>query len=549
MKNPIGPTTGQPDTSKDDSENEDKKLSIPETLEKLLPECRDPYRDRIEIQNYNQDGAAYYRMNDGEVLEKITKRALSEGLDPDLTMAFVKGSSIWSHLGRQKQKELISSLLPSGLYFPGPIHIVDALSAKYRFRTIPEIGTDKEQIYYFNGQIYERGEEVIKVEAHKEFLSQWRNMLDFSDDKSLNFRLNNALHTGPTTAQINEVLSMIRRTSVTQEGMNPDSHIPFQNGLLNLKTLKLEPFNSDLFYTFQINAKLLDKYVSMLDVPKFGYLLNTAFYTKDVPLVLSLFAYSLYPALPVHKTLFVLGRERIGKGSIASVLQGLMPKGSGSISLARLLTSERFTFTGIEGKNLLVDYETKRKFRRGTVLEWSAFCNLFSKDVLSVEPKGHEAHDYINKAKGIFLGNLPFILVDNPAAISRILLVVTKDERPKMVIPDLDTNILESESDQIATLLIQILFKLMDRGFIFPGQLTDDETAQLIEKLADPIENFIDEETEYDNESTVHRMVQKERHSNHIKTDLRYEIWTYTSQKEDWTTWKRRICLYERFTS
>ena len=388
-------------------------------------------------------------------------------------------------------------------YFPGPVHIVNSLNARFHFRTVPDIGSDKEQIWYFNGQIYERAEEIIKTEAHYEYIKQWKEMLANSDNEDLKDRLSSALHRGPSANDINEVLSMIRRTTFTNEGMNPPSHIPFKNGLLNLQTRKLEPFTADLFYTYQINANYIDRTITLKDVPMFSGLLHTAFYQRNIPLVLSYFAYSFYPDLPVHKTLFILGRERIGKGTNVRVIQGLMPKGSGSISLARLLTSDRFQFTGIEGKNLLIDSETKRKFKRGTIMEWSAFCNLFGKDVLSVEPKGHEAHDYVSKAKGIFLGNLPFIPIDSPPAISRMLVVVTRDERPKKVIPDLDKKILESERDQIATLLMQILFKLMDRDFVFPGQLSDDDTAELIEKLADPVENFIEEQTEYDKESTV----------------------------------------------
>ena len=391
----------------------------------------------------------------------------------------------------------------SNLYFPGPIHIVEALNKRYHFRTVPEIGTDKEPVYYYNGQIYGRAEETIKAEAHREYIRQWKEMLAISDDKELNSRLQNALDKGPSANDINEVLSMIRRTTFTHDEMNPPSHIPFLNGLLNLQTRKLESFTADLFYTYQVNANLLDRIVTLKDVPMFSGLLHTAFYQRNIPLVLSYFAYSFYPDLPVHKTLFILGRERIGKGTNVRVIQGLMPKGSGSISLARLLTSDRFQFTGIEGKNLLIDSETKRKFKRGTILEWSAFCNLFGKDVLNIELKGREAHDYVSNAKGIFLGNLPFIPIDSPPAISRMLVVVTRDDRPKRVIPDLDRRILEIEGDKIATLLMRILFKLMDRDFVFPGQLSDDETAELIEKLADPVENFIEEQTEYDEGSAV----------------------------------------------
>lgn len=435
--------------------------------------------ESIEINNLD-----FYCAVDGDVTPALREILKAYRLDDDEIVRLAR-----SAINEKREAD-------TETYFPGPIHIAQVLSSKYHFRTIPEIGTDREQIWHYNGQIYDRAEEIIKAEAHREYLSQWMQMLEHSDDKNLNFRLNNALHTGPSAGQINEVLAMIRRTTYTYEEMNPSSHIPFLNGLLNLKTRHLEPFTPDLFFTYQVNANLLDRYVTLKDTPMFAGLLNTAFYEPDIPMVLSYFAYSFYPDFPVHKTLFILGRERIGKGTSVRVLQGLMPKGSGSISLARLLTSDRFQFTGIESKNLLVDSETKRKFKRGTIMEWSAFCNLFGKDVLSIEPKGHEAHDYVSKAKGIFLGNLPFFTVDSPPAIARMLVVETRNNRPKRIIPDLDRKILDAERDQIATLLMQVLFKLMENDFRFPGQMTDDSTAMVLDQLADPIENFIEEETE-----------------------------------------------------
>jgi phage/plasmid-associated DNA primase len=388
----------------------------------------------------------------------------------------------------------------TSLYVPGPIRIVESLTQKYRFRTIPETGTDKEKVFYFNGQIYERTEELIKSEAHTEYARQWAEQLESSiaaEDKNHAAKMKSMLDRGPSANDINEVLQMIRRTTFTYDEMNPVTHIPFLNGLLNLKTRAMEPFTADLFFTYQINANLLNRHVTLRDVPLFNSLLNSVFYEPDVPMALSYGAYAFRPDFPVHKVLFILGRERVGKGTFVRVLQGLMTKGSGSLSLARLLAGERFQFTGIEGMNLLVDSETKRKFRRGTVLDWSMFCNLFGGDTLSIEPKGRDAHDYVSKAKGIVLGNLPFLQVDSPPAIARVLIVETRNERPKRVIPNLDKKILTSEGDLIATLLIQIMFKLEDREFMFPGQLTDDATTDILEQLADPISNFVDEMTEY----------------------------------------------------
>jgi len=386
----------------------------------------------------------------------------------------------------------------SDIEMPGWAAVADAIKRKYRVRTIPELGTDKENIYYYNGQIYERAEEILKSEAHAIYVRSWTEILNRTTDPKVSEALESALRKGPSTGDINEVLNNLRRTTLSYDQMNPDSHIPFLNGLLNLKTRTLEPFSPDLFFTYQVNANLLSRYVTLRDVPLFNSLLNGVFYEPVIPMALSYCAYAFRPDFPVHKTLFILGRERIGKGTFVRVLQGLMPKGSGSFSLARILTGERFQFTGIEGKNLLVDSETKRKFRKGTVLDWSMFCNLFGADTLSVEPKGREAHDYVSRAKGIVLGNLPFIPVDSPPTVARILIVETRNERPKCVIPNLDVKILTDERDLIATLLVQLLFKLEDREFMFPGQLTDDATQDILDQLADPISNFVEEMTEYE---------------------------------------------------
>jgi phage/plasmid-associated DNA primase len=294
-----------------------------------------------------------------------------------------------------------------------------------------------------------------------------------------------------------EVINSLIARNPTKESMNPASHIPFKNGLLNLVTRKLEPFTPDLFFTYQINANFLNEYVTLQDVPMFRDYLNQVYYEPDIPMILSYFSYSFYPGLPVHKVLFVLGRERVGKGTGARILRGLIPSGYGSVQLDKLLISDRFMFTGIIGKNVLVDAEIKRKFKRGVIKDFKHFNELFGGDSVQYEMKGHEGMDYISQAKGIFIGNLPFFDVDNPAAINRILLIETRNEKPKRIIPELDRKILDNEGDKIATLLMEILFKLKERDFTFPGEMTSESTTEELNKLADPVENFIDEMTEF----------------------------------------------------
>ncbi|MHB8397175.1 MAG: hypothetical protein ACYDAZ_08145 [Thermoplasmataceae archaeon] len=71
-----------------------------------------------------------------------------------------------------------------------------------------------------------------------------------------------------------------------------------------------------------------------------NYLYST-YYEPDIPMTLSYFAHTFFPDLPVHRVLFILGRERVGKGTGARILNLLMPNGSAAISLAKLLTLKR----------------------------------------------------------------------------------------------------------------------------------------------------------------------------------------------------------------
>ncbi len=403
---------------------------------------------------------------------------------------------------------------PSDLYFPGHIHISEILRERHNFRTISDPNQEHNDIYVFNGQIYVRAEEIIKKEAAEIYMEEWKKMLadcneflrmneDPDNDaigsvRKLSGMLKNAINTGPTVNDINEVLADIRRnTYVDKSELNPESHIPFLNGLLNLKTRMLEEFSPDYFYTWQVNANYIEKHVTLNDTPEFRKYLESIYYTKDIPLILSYLGYALQPSFPRNKVLGIFGRERIGKGTTARILKGLNPKGYGSISYEKLLISEnRFVFQDIVRNNILVDPEIKLKFKKGSSHDYSNFNKLFGSDVLDVEMKGKTPFDYVNKAKGIFIGNLPIPPLDNSATIARFLVVKTKDKRDRKEIRKIENIILAKEMDQIAKLLIECYFGLEDRNFEFPGELTNESTAELWDLLSDPIENFIDEMTE-----------------------------------------------------
>ncbi|MEM4067944.1 MAG: primase-like DNA-binding domain-containing protein [Candidatus Micrarchaeaceae archaeon] len=406
------------------------------------------------------------------------------------------------------------------LYFPGHIHISRALLQREIFKTISDPATDKNEIYYFNGQIYERGEEKIRTEAQQTYLTQWNEMASRCEEfinsaqgtegqiayvAKLWGRLKNALHRGPTVNDINEVLADIRRVTYIGKGeMNPSSHVPFLNGLLNLKTRRLEQFNPELFYTWQIQANFLEQHTTLNDTPKFRYYLNSVYFERDIPAVLSHMGYALQPGFKRHKVLAVFGRERIGKGTTARILKLLNPRGYGSISWEKLLISDnRFVFQSVLGKNLLVDPEMRRTYPKGHKPDYANFNKLFGGDVVDLERKGRDPIDHVSMAKGLFIGNLPAPSLDNAAAIARFQVVQTRNKRDSAEIPEIEKDIISTERDFIARLLIQCFWGLEERGYIFPGELENESNQEFWNLLADPVTNFIEEMTDWSEGSVI----------------------------------------------
>ncbi len=118
---------------------------------------------------------------------------------------------------------------------------------KFTIRTLPENRSYKEQIFVYNGEIFERGEEILKSAAHEEYLRDWKDVLSKIEssphtqkmETPLTNKLKNAYISCPSTNQINEVLGTIHRTSLYYDEINPPGFIPFRDGLLNLATRKM----------------------------------------------------------------------------------------------------------------------------------------------------------------------------------------------------------------------------------------------------------------------------------------------------------------------
>jgi phage/plasmid-associated DNA primase len=423
-------------------------------------------------------------------------------------------------------------------------------------KTIADPDSDKEDIYIYKDRFYTRGETILKEEGeqffrerlmqseylikrieialHKQSYTNNEQTTEIDIEKTEEYlkKINNELekmketyeklkNKAVITPYISEALFMIRRnTYVDRETLNPKTHIPFKNGYLNLETWELEPLNPELFYTWSINANYLNRPIDpKTDLPEFVKFLSTLVAPEHLPALLYYCAYALmYPSLPNHKILWLVGKERVGKGTLIRLLKLLNPKGFASISLAKILKGEtytRFDLAPYETKNFVSDMEITEKpitekEKREKKIDFSLLNKIHGKDTVDLEEKFKSKRDGVLEIKGIYIQNLPMLPIDNKATRDRSIVIPTLDTVINNLITDLEEKIFEKEGDAIATYLANILKVLKEMNFQFPeiyrilGKgdiivwkgLNADTKADLIDNLSDPVKFFIEEKTD-----------------------------------------------------
>lgn len=143
-----------------------------------------------------------------------------------------------------------------------------------------------------------------------------------------------------------------------------DSHkryINLRNGLFNLETMQLEPHNSDLYFTAQLDFEYDEDAYS----PTWNQYLNSSLVFPDgttdnslTTLVQEALGYSLTARTDLKSSFWLVGAKDSGKSTMIAFLKLFLGSLHGTIDLNQLATN-RFLLGGIVGKRVITFTEAE----------------------------------------------------------------------------------------------------------------------------------------------------------------------------------------------
>ena len=342
----------------------------------------------------------------------------------------------------------------------------DDLTAAYYFKTIQDT---EEVIYYKDGYYHYEGEAIVGAECERVFGEHIK------------------------TRNVTEILNHIRRaTYINRNVINQDKTVlPLQNGLFDLTTHSLKSFSPSTIITY----KLPVEYNTNADCPRIKNFIAEILNPEDIPIVQEYFGYTLLPAFPAHKSLWLYGIGRNGKSQLTLLLSKMLgDENTVSVPIEEFDGWHRFSTARLFGKLLNVTSEpgVEKPLKSGL------FKKVVGGDRISAEIKGKQKTiDFVNFSKFIVLGNIfPQVTDPSLAFWDRLIVVEFPNSFVDKFIPDIAEKLIEEDGglSGFFNWCLKGLKRLEKNNFKFTTTKNTEDMKLEFEKLSNPIMAFIKEE-------------------------------------------------------
>ncbi|MCW4046817.1 MAG: phage/plasmid primase, P4 family [Candidatus Bathyarchaeota archaeon] len=269
--------------------------------------------------------------------------------------------------------------------------------------------------------------------------------------------------------------------------------ICFENGVLNVDNMRLEPHSEDYFFRNMVHAE----YNPEAKATEFQKWLKEVLPDEDARrCVQEICGYCLYRDYPLHYLFFLVGTGRNGRSTLLRTLEALLGK-TNCASVPLELLPERFQVTNLIGKWVNIVSEPRSR----KTLDTPIIKKLTGGDLIEAEFKGKQkTMCFTNYAKIIVLANeLPPVKDTSFGWWERVILIefpvcIPEEKR----IPNIEKRWLSNPEERsgIINWALDGLKRLMANRFFTKSEAMRNQIEQY-KKWSNPAQYFLEKHCEY----------------------------------------------------
>lgn len=284
----------------------------------------------------------------------------------------------------------------------------------------------------------------------------------------------------------NEVINYIVCSTLQRIEETPPNLIALKNGIFDLKTKLLKPFDPGYFILNGLPI-VYDPKADCSEIKKF---IGEVVHSEDVQVLQETSGYSLWRAYPLHKAIMLVGEGANGKSTFLELLRTMLGRENVSTIPLHDLETSSFARSSLYGKLANIYPDLSDRALRST----GYFKMLSGGDTISAEYKFHDRFEFKNYAKLIFSCNKVPESPDDTTAFFRRWIIINFPKQFLEGDPKTDSNILErltteEELSGFFNWAVEGLERLLKNGKFSTGKSVEETREQYI-RASDPVKAF-----------------------------------------------------------